>query len=254
MSYILAGLEGVLCLIDDVLVFGRTEAEHDSRLQAALERIESAGATLNLDKCSFRKRSLKFLGHIVDESGVSADPDKTAAVMRMPSPKSITELRRFLGMVNQLGKFSSSLSELTYPLRQLLSTKHTWTWDPTLEAAFSRVKAALSEPTVLALYSLTAETKISADASSHGLGAFLLQRESSSSLWKPVVYASRSLTKAETRYAQIEKKALASTWACERFADYILGKPVIIETDHKPLLLLLGTKHLDDLPPKILRF
>ena len=72
--------------------------------------------------------------------------------------------------------------------------------------------------------------------------------------WKPVAYASRSMTEAETRYAQIEKEPLATTWACERFINYILGKQIQIETDHKPLVPLLSTKHLDDLPPRILRF
>ena len=72
--------------------------------------------------------------------------------------------------------------------------------------------------------------------------------------WRPVTYASRSMSETEKRYAQIEKEALAVTWACERFATYILGMKFHIETDHKPLVPLLGTKHLDSLPPRILRF
>ena len=94
--------------------------------------------------------------------------------------------------------------------------------------------------------------RICADASSYGLGAVLMQQ--SDSTWKPVAYASRSLTETEKRYAQIEKEALASTWACEKFSTYILGKKFLIETDHKPLVPLLGTKHLDSLPPRVLRF
>ena len=100
--------------------------------------------------------------------------------------------------------------------------------------------------------SLVADTKVSADASCHSLGAVLLQRHLHSTQWKPV--ASRSLTDVETCYAQIEKEGLASTWACERFTHYILGKYVTIETDHKPLVSLLGSNHLNDLPPRILRF
>lgn len=90
------------------------------------------------------------------------------------------------------------------------------------------------------------------DASSYGLGAVLLQEVNSS--WKPVAYASWLTTETERRYAQKEKEALAITWACEKFADYILGKKFTIETDHKPLVPLLGTKHLDGLPPRVLRF
>ena len=72
--------------------------------------------------------------------------------------------------------------------------------------------------------------------------------------WRPVAYASRAMTETETRYAQIEKEALAITWACEKFSTYILGKHISIETDHKPLVPILGSKHLDNLPPRVLRF
>ena len=89
-----------------------------------------------------------------------------------------------------------------------------------LQEAFVAVKDALTKPTFLATYSPVAETKVSADASSHSLiGAVLLQKQSSSIHWRPIVYASRALTEVESRYAQIEKEALASTWACERFTE-----------------------------------
>ena len=101
-------------------------------------------------------------------------------------------------------------------------------------------------------YDPDSKTKISADASSFRLGAVLLQQSSDD--WQPVAYASRSLTDTEKRYAQIEKEALAITWACERFATYIHGRSFQIETDHKPLVPLLSTKHLDNLPPRVLRF
>ena len=139
MSQVLMGLARVVSLIDDILMFGSTEAEHDSRLDAVMKRIESAGVTLNLEKCSFQQCNLKFLG---DDRGISADPAKTSAILNMPNPHNVSDLQRFLGMVNQLGKFSSRLSELTHPLRRLLSSKQAWVWDFTLEAAFLRVKTA----------------------------------------------------------------------------------------------------------------
>ena len=171
----------------------------------------------------------------------------------MQPPEGIPELCRFLGMVNQLGKFSSKLAELTKPLRDLLSTKNTWSWGPTQDQAFQNVKEELQKPSVLALYDTKRESRISADSSSYGLGAVLLQKQSDN-LWKPVAYASRALTSTEGRYAQVEKEALACTWATERFTDYVLGKHFVLETDHKPLVSLLGNKNLDNLPPRILRF
>lgn len=252
MSKLLTGLEGVVCQMDDILIFGADQAEHDARLIAVLERIKAAGVTLNAKKCEFSKRQVKFLGHLIDERGIRADPDKTSALFNMEPPQNVTEMRRFMGMANQLGKFSPRLAELSQPLRELLSTKRAWMWGPHQEQAFSQVKAELTQPTVLTLYDPRASIKVSADASSYGLGAVLLQQTNDS--WRPVAYASRSLTETERRYAQIEKEALAVTWACEKFTDYLLGCKFQIETDHKPLVPLLTTKHLDNLPPRVLRF
>jgi len=72
--------------------------------------------------------------------------------------------------------------------------------------------------------------------------------------WQPVMYASRAMTTTECGYAQVEKEALAITWSCEKFSSYVLGKKFAIETDHKPLIPLLGNKSLHSLPPRILRF
>ena len=252
MQKILEGLVGVVCQMDDILVFGSNQAEHDSRLTAVMERLEAKGATLNPEKCEFGKRTVRFLGHVVDQAGIRADPQKTAAILEMERPQNISELRRFMGMANQLGKFSPNLAELSQPLRELLSIKKAWLWGPSQEQAFQLVKEELSRPSVLALYDPLAKSKISADASSYGLGAVLLQQQGEK--WRPVAYASRSMSDAERRYAQIEKEALAITWACQKFTNYVLGSKFLIESDHKPLIPLLGSKRLDDLPPRIVRF
>jgi hypothetical protein len=245
MSAILSGLDGVVCQMDDVLVFGKDQLEHDTRLTNVLKCIEQAGATLNPDKCEFSQNRLKFLGHVIDNKGITADPDKTKAIREMQTPTNVSDLRRFMGMVNQLGKFSANLASLTQPLRELLSKKSTWLWGEAQNDAFEQVKEEISKPTTLALYDPAADSKISADASSYGLGAVLLQKSGDD--WRPVAFASRSMSSAEQHYAQIEKEALALTWACEKFAMYLLGKRFEIETDHKPLVPLLGSRHLDTL-------
>ena len=106
MSNILSSLDGVVCQMDNVLVFGKDQTQHDARLLAVLERIENAGATLNKDKCEFGKTSIKFLGHMIDHNGIRADPDKTSAIREMKTPTTVLALRHFMGMVNQLGKFT----------------------------------------------------------------------------------------------------------------------------------------------------
>ncbi|KAK7878780.1 hypothetical protein WMY93_030940 [Mugilogobius chulae] len=252
VTEVTAGLVGVVCHMDDILVWGSTREEHDMRLHAVLERAEKAGVTLNMSKCEFGKRCVKFLGFIVSSEGMRPDPDKTQAVQDMKEPSNVSELRSFLGMVNQLGKFIPNLSEKDKPLRDLLSNKNMWYWGHEQQQAFCSLKHELSSAPVLQLYNPNKSQKISADASSYGLGAVLLQKEGE--VWSPVAYASRSLTPTEQRYAQLEKEALALTWACERFNDFILGLHFELETDHKPLVSLLGGQALDALPPRIQRF
>ena len=120
MSRILEGLEGVECNIDDVLVHAPTIELHDYRLQKVLERLSEAGVTLNIDKCTFRVPKIKFLGNVVSANGIEVDPDKVAAVVNLPAPKNVHEVRVFLGMVNHLSKFAEHLEEKTKPIRDLM--------------------------------------------------------------------------------------------------------------------------------------
>ena len=250
---ILKDLPGVVCHVDNVLISGKDQDEHDKHLHVILKKIQAAGITLNKVKCQFSRSSIKFLGHIIDADGVSPDPSKTEAIKKMKAPTTVTELRRFMGMINQLNKFSPNIAHLSQPLRELLKATSSWMWTQHHDEAFCKLKEEISSPRVLTHYDVNAPTKISADASAYGVGAVLLQCQDNSN-WKPVAFASRSLNPTEIRYAQIEKEALSLVWSCEKFSDYILGKSIFLETDHKPLVPLLGSKSLDSLPPRVLRF
>lgn len=170
----------------------------------------------------------------------------------MRQPCNVSEVRRFLGMVNHLCKFLPHLAAKTQPLRDLLKKSNMWVWGSHQQEAFEKIKEELTTPPGLALYDPNKDTVVSADASSYGLGAVLLQKQADN-VCKPVAYASKALSNTEQRYAQIEKEALASTWAYERFAEFLIGKSFHIETNHKPLVPLLGSKTLDELPPRIHR-
>ena len=105
----------------------------------------------------FNQCSVKFLGHIIDGTGIRADPDKVSAVKNMDAPQCVADVRRFVGMINQLGKFSPRISEISQPLREPLGSKRTWIWGPCQEQAFCKLKDELVKPTVLALFNPQAE-------------------------------------------------------------------------------------------------
>ena len=120
------------------------------------------------------------------------------------------------------------------------------------ESVFNAIKQEISSEMVLAHNDPNKESLISADSSSFGLGGLLRQKHGET--WMPVAFVSRSLSDTECRYAQIEKEALAMFWACEKFANYLIGTLFHIETDHEPLVSLLSTKDLSDIPPRVQRF
>jgi len=118
-------------------------------------------------------------------------------------------------MVNHLSKFSEHFADKTKSIRDLLHKGNQCTWGSEQQKAFEQIKSDLARAPVLALYDPNKETKVAADASSFGLGGVILQLQPDNS-WRPVSFISRAMTPTETRYAQIEKEALALTWACER--------------------------------------
>ncbi|UYV83879.1 K02A2.6-like [Cordylochernes scorpioides] len=245
MGQILEGLEGTLCHMDDILVYGSCQEEHDKRLETLLTRLFKSGLTLNKDKCKFVVTTIKFLGHQIDPNGIQVDPKRKRAILEFPKPRSVKELKHFLGMVNFSARFVPNLAEISHPLNKLLSKKEEWIWEDDQDRAFDQIKKRV------ALYDPSLPITVLADASSFGLGAVIWQTKDG--LRQVIAYASRTLSETEKRYAQIEKEALAITWACEKFKQYIQGLVITLETDHKPLVPIFTSKNIDDLTPRIQR-
>ena len=149
MTHILSRVPGVIVDIDDVLISGRSQQEHDERLQSILERMQEAGVTLN-EKCVFSVDTIKFLGHMILQEGIKVDLAKVEAITNLPRPTNIQELRRLLGMVNHIGKFAPNLADTIKPLRDLLKKENLWTWDTQQETAFKTLKKQMSTAPVLA--------------------------------------------------------------------------------------------------------
>lgn len=169
----------------------------------------------------------------------------------MPRPIDRKAVLRVMGMINFVGKFIPNLSSKTVCLRELLRDKGEFKWIADHEQEWGRLKILLTSEPVLTFFDPSKRTKISTDASKDGLGAVLLQAEGDS--WRPVAYASRTMTPSECQYAQIEKECLDLVYGVERFHSYVYGLPTFVaETDHKPLIAIIK-KNLNQMSPRIQR-
>ncbi len=247
MSQIFDGHEGIEVIVDDLLIWGETQQQHDERLKQVLNIAREAGIKLNKDKCEIGLQQVTYIGHTLSSSGLKPDVNKVEAIKAMDTPTDKAAVQRFLGMATYLAKFIPNFSQLAAPLRVLLEKNTEWHWDLPQQSSFERLKHAITNAPILKYYDMNKEVTIQVDASPNGLGAVLLQEE------QPVAYASRSLTQSQQNYAQIEKEMLAITFGCERFHDYIFGKTsVTVHTDHKPLEFILK-KPLYQAPQRLQR-
>ena len=222
-------IDGVHIIFDDLIIAASDDNEHDQILGKVLERARENGVRFNKSKVQLRLPEVKYLGHLLSANGVRPDPDKVIAIRDMPTPGDRKELLRFLGMTTYLSKFIPGYSTITDPLRMLLKKDVPWQWHPEHDSAVRKLKEQVEKAPTLAYFNPNRPVVIQTDASSTGIGSCLLQDE------RPIAFASRSLTDAETRYAQIEKELLAIVYACEKFSHYIYGHQTTVHSDHKPL-------------------
>ena len=142
MEKVLQGIPKVVVYIDDILFTGRNDSEHLEILEQVLSRLHDYGLRLKTEKCSFLKRSVEYLGYIVDADGLHATPAKVEAtcITKAPEPRNVQELRSFLGLVNYYGKFIRHLSTITQPLHHLLCKGVPWKWTEECRSAFQELK------------------------------------------------------------------------------------------------------------------
>ena len=207
MDQVLQGLPNVHCFLDDILVTGRNDAHHLENLEAVLSRLEKFRLRVQKEKCEFFRDSLEYLGHIIDATGLHKSPDKMCAIVDAPLPTNTSQLRSFLGLINYYARFVPNLSTLLHPLNGLLHKDIKWEWSKECDEAFRKAKEQLSSKSVLTHYDPQLPVILACDASPYGVGAVISHRMPGGEE-RPIAFASRTLSKAEQNYAQIEREAL----------------------------------------------
>ena len=233
---ITAGLTGVEVIADDILIYGigdieeQASANHNQNMINLLERAKEINLKFNPKKLKLRQKSIAYMGHLLTTEGLKPHPSKVEAIQNMPELTNVNNVQSFIGFVNYLSRFLPKLSDICEPLRRLTDKNAEWLWTKVHNDAVETIKHLISREPLLRYYRLEDEVTIQCDASQTGLGTVLLQNG------QPVAYSSRSLTKTEQGYAQIEKECLAIVFSCERFSQYLLGRnKITVESDHKPL-------------------
>lgn len=238
MEQILNSCSNVIVFIDDVLVYGRDEAEHDRCVEEVLRVLDKYGVLLNTPKCEIKVSEIVFLGHRLTPEGIYPTEDKLVAIQRFRAPQTKEELRSFLGLACYVSKFIPDMATITHPLRELLKKDVKYKWESDQQHAFEKIKNAMVKPETLAYYDPKCETRLVADASPVGIGAVFIQFRDKEP--RIIAYAAKSLTETEQRYCQSEKEALALVWSVERFRTYLLGITFELETDHQALETIFG--------------
>ena len=232
MENVLRGLQWETCLIymDDIIVPGSSFDEEIDRLAVVFTRLQNANLKLKPSKCALFQTCVNFLGHVVSQEGIQTDPQKNTAVKDWPTPKSSLQVKSFLGLASYYRGFIEGFAAIARPLHRICEKGSKFTWSEEQDAAFCKLKEALTSPPILA-YPVHGERFIlDTDASNTAVGAVLSQVQEGKE--KVITYMSKSLSKPEESYCVTRKELLAVVVALKKFHPYLYGQDVLLRTDN----------------------
>ena len=236
MEGLLKDISGVVVYLDDILIKGKRRTEHLGNLREVLKRLQEAGLRLQRNKCNFMQDSVEYLGHRIDRDGLHLTEEKVRAINNAPRPQGVSKLKAYLEMLTYYSKFLPDRATVLAPLT-LFCKKEQFGNSQTLRTGL--FKRLLTSSQMLVHYNSKLPLVVVCDASPFGLGAVLFHRcENGDEL--PIAFVSRSLSTAERKFAQIDRKGAAIVFAVSKSQRYIYGRHFELVSDHKPLMGLLG--------------
>ena len=231
----------VIVYIDDILILSNTFEEHMILVEKVLNTLLRYGVKINTKKCQFFTDTIEFLGHEISREGIRKSKDFVDKIKYYPKPKTVTQLRQFLGLCNFQRKFVGNFAEIAKPLTCLTGgpKRKALKWDDQMEIAFTTLKEKLTDEVALTFPDYSKESEpmdLFVDASGQGVGACLMQNQDG--ITKPIAYTSTAFNDTERRYSTTERELLAIRFGIKSFRTFLHGTKFTIHTDHKPLLHL----------------
>ncbi|KAL4025841.1 hypothetical protein IC575_014247 [Cucumis melo] len=215
----------IIVFIDDILIYSKTEAEHEEHLHQVLETLRANKLYAKFSKCEFWLRKVTFLGHVVSSEGVYVDPAKIEAVTNWPRPSTVSEIRSFLGLAGYYRRFVEDFSRIASPLTQLTRKGTPFVWSPACKSSFRELKQKLVTAPVLTVPDGSGSFVIYSDASKKGLGCVLMQQG------KVVAYASRQLKSHEKNYPTHDLELAAVVFALKIWRHYLRWLELVKDYD-----------------------
>jgi len=240
--------EGIVVVyLDDILIFTKTEEEHERAVRRVLEILAEHKLFLRLEKCEFHRKQIEYLGLVISENTVAMDPIKVAGVREWPTPESRTDVQAFVGFVNFYRRFIQDFSTIARPFFDLTRSDHAWNWGTKEQEAFECLKMAVTTAPILVSPQDLEPFCIEADSSDFASRAVLSQKLPGEEKWHPVAFYSKSLSPVEQNYEIHDKEMLAIIHALEEWRHFLEGArhPVEIWTDHKNLEYFMTAKKLN---------
>jgi len=225
--------ECALVFLDDILIYSKTLEEHKQHVRRVLDALREQKLYAKESKCEFFKHEVEFLGHRVGQDGVRMMEDKVEAIREWPKPRSVRDVRAFLGTAGYYRKFIRDFSAIAAPLSDLTKDGVSFEWSTSHEAAFVKLKAAIAQGPVLILPDPSLPFVVHTDASGFAVGA-VLQQDQGKGL-QPIAFLSKKMLDAETRYPVHEQELLAIIQALTAWRHYLHGSKFVVRTDHKSL-------------------
>ena len=248
-------LDFVYVYIDNFLIASENEERHREHLRILFKRFDEYGIIINLAKCEFGVSEIKFLGYTVTAEGIKPLAERVDAIVKVPLPATVKDLRRYLGMINFYRRFIPGAAKILQPLNNLLKgTKKcnaSIEWSEQTEKSFRESKSALTDATMLAYLIPGAPVSLAVDASDYAIGAVLQQRVNDT--WKPLGFMTKSLSPAQRKYSAYDRELLAMYTAVKRFRHAVERGNFAIYTDHNPLIYAIN-QNLDKCSPRQFRY